>query len=251
MSAPADPRSPTTTAAGAVPAPRPQIGHPGVQTPEAELFLLEDLGESGRTSALPESDLAALRSVADWIKAFVIRPNDELGRPGPVCPFVPVSLERKTLWLAPQQIADRSEQQVVDVMDRYRRLLLAASPADGGDATYQVIVVVFPDLPAERAAGVFGGVLQSLAVPAYTQDEILFGPYYPGNQTPAIHNAGFHPFSSPVPFMFVRHGVVGDWEFFLDDPDATNRWGHRYQESATQALAEVLRGLPWRERSRH
>ena len=67
------------------------------------LFLLEDLEDVSRTSELAESDLDALRAVADWIKTFVARPHKDLGRAGPVCPFVPGALERKALWLAPER----------------------------------------------------------------------------------------------------------------------------------------------------
>ena len=67
----------------------------------ANLFLLEDLEDAERTSELAAGDLAALHAVADWIKAFVARPHQDLGRPGSVCPFVPGAMERKTLWLAP------------------------------------------------------------------------------------------------------------------------------------------------------
>src|SRR5262245_3865013 len=64
------------------------------------LFLIEDLDDLSRTTKLAKSDLDALRAVADWIKSFVARPHKDLGREGPVCPFVPEALERKTLWLA-------------------------------------------------------------------------------------------------------------------------------------------------------
>ena len=66
----------------------------------ANLFLLEDLEDVSRTKELTESDLNALRAVADWIKTFVARTHKDLGRAGTVCPFVPGALERKTLWLA-------------------------------------------------------------------------------------------------------------------------------------------------------
>jgi hypothetical protein len=46
--------------------------------------------------------------------------------------------------------------------------------------------------------------------------------------------------------MFVRHGVTGDWEFFLDDDELVSLWARRYGESAVQALAGRLRRLPWR-----
>ena len=178
----------------------------------ANLFLLEDLEDGSRTSELAESDLRALQAVADWIKTFVAKPHKDLGRAGPVCPFVPGSLERKTLWLAPEQIADRSAPAVVELMNGYIRRLLDAQPTDGDDTKYKVIVVVFPDVPADRAQGVFDEVLQQLAVPSYAEDGILFGPFYEGNEGTAIYNSSFRPFTSPVPFLFVRLGVISGLE---------------------------------------
>jgi hypothetical protein len=219
------------------------------QTTPAEttnLFLLEDLDDVSRTGELAESDLEALQAVADWIKTFVVKPHKDLGRAGTVCPFVPGSLERKTLWLAPEQIADRDVPEVVELMNGYKRLLLDTRPTDGDDVIYNVIVVVFSDLPADRTQGVFDDVLKHLAVPSYVEDGILFAPYYEGSEGTAIYNSSFRPFQSPVPFLFVRHGVTGDWKFFLDEEEWLNLWARRYGESAVQALAEELRRLPWR-----
>jgi hypothetical protein len=211
----------------------------------ANLFLLEDLEDVGRTSELAESDLAALEAVADWIKTYVVKPHQDLGRAGPVCPFVPGALERKTLWLAPEQIADRDVPDVVELINGYQRLFLDAQPTDGDDAN-KVIVVVFSDLSADRAQGVFDDVLQQLGVPSYVEDGIVFGPFYEGHQGTALYNSNFRPFQSPVPFLFVRQGVISDWKFFLDNEDWLNLWARRYGESAVQALAEELRRLPWR-----
>ena len=145
------------------------------------LFLLEDLEDASRTSELAESDLDALHAIADWIKTFVVRPHEDLGRAGPVCPFVPGALERKTLWLAPEQIADRDVPDVVELINGYKSLFLDAQPTDGDDANYKVIVVVFSDLSANRAQDVFDDVLEQLAVPSYLEDGIVFGPFYEGN----------------------------------------------------------------------
>jgi hypothetical protein len=212
------------------------------------LFLLEDLEDSSRTRDLVDSDLSALRSVANWIKTFVVKPHKDLGRPGTVCPFVPGSLERKVLWLAPEQIADRGEPDAIELVSGYKRLFLETQPTGGDDADYKVIVVVFTDLPADRAQGVFDNVLQDLAVPSYANGGILFGPYYEGNEGTAIYNSRFRPFQSPVPFLFVRPTVVSDWKFFLDNEELLNSWARRFGESAVAALAEELRRLPWNAR---
>jgi hypothetical protein len=218
-------------------------------THTSSLFLLEDLDDLedvGRTSELAEGELTALHAVADWIKTYVVRPHKDLGRAGPVCPFVPGALERRTLWLAPEQIGDRSVPAVVELMNGYVRRFLEAQPSDGDDAKYKVIVVVFADLSADRAQGLFDDVLQHLAVPSYVEDGIVFGPFYEGNEGTAIYNASFRPFQSPVPFLFVRHTVISDWKFFLDKEDWLNLWARRFGESAVHALAEELRRLPWR-----
>ena len=119
-------------------------------------------------------------------------------------------------------------------------------PTDCDDANYNVIVGVFTDLSADRAQGVFDDVLQQLAVPSYVDDGIVFGPFYEDNEGTAIYNSSFRPFQSPVPLLFVRHGVVSDWKFFLDNEDWLNLWAGRFGESAVHALAEEVRGLPWR-----
>jgi hypothetical protein len=216
-------------------------------THTTNLFLLEDLEDVGKTSGLADNDLDALHAVADWIESYVVQPHKDLGRAGPVCPFVPGALERKTFWLAPEQIADRDVPAVVGLMDGYRKLFLDARPTDGDDAKHKVIVVVFTDLPADRAQGVFDGVLEEIAFPSYAEDGILFGPFHEDHEGTAIYNSSFRPFRSPVPFLFVRHGVVSDWKFFLDNnEDLFNLWARRFGESAVHALADELRRLPWR-----
>jgi hypothetical protein len=211
-----------------------------------DLFLLEDLEDGGKTSELAEGELTALQAIADWINTYVVKPHKELGRAGPVCPFVPGALERRTLWLAPEQIADQSASAVVELMSGYTRRFLDAQPTDGDDVKYKVIVVVFTDLPADRAQGVFDDILQHLAVASYAEHGILFGPFHQRFEGTAIYNSNFRPFQSPVPFLFVRHGVISDWKFFLDNEDLFNLWARRFGESAVHALAEELRRLPWR-----
>jgi hypothetical protein len=59
----------------------------------ANLFLLEDLEDPGRTSELAESDLDALRAVADSTKTYLVKPHKDVGHAGPVSPFGPAALE--------------------------------------------------------------------------------------------------------------------------------------------------------------
>ena len=40
----------------------------------------------------------------------------------------------------------------------------------------------------------------------------MVGPFSDGNRATAIHDDGFRPFPSPVPFLLVGHGVMSDRE---------------------------------------
>jgi hypothetical protein len=212
------------------------------------LFVPEDLEDVARTRRLAESDLNAVRSVADWIKTFVANPHEDLGRPGPVCPFVPGALERKTLWLAPEAIANRSVPEVAERIVGYKRLFLRTQPTHGDDVDYKAIVVVFTDLPVDRASDYFTDVEQDLKVSSYVDDGLVFGEFYGTNEGSAIYNTSFRPFTPPVPFLLMRQTVISDWKFFLDDEDWLNRWARRFGESAVFALAEELRRFPWNAR---
>jgi hypothetical protein len=110
----------------------------------ATLYLLKDLDDASQTRPLATSDLAALRTVADWITRFVTKPHTDLGREGPVCPFVPEAMQRKTLWLASEPIAGRSVADVVQLIHGYTTQLLQ-HPFHGEGVHDNSIVVVFTD----------------------------------------------------------------------------------------------------------
>ena len=176
------------------------------------------------------------------------KPHRDLGRAGPVCPFVPVVWEHKALWLAAERSAGRSAPDVIQLIGGYKRLLLAAQPVDGADANNKSIVVVFTDLPATRAKDFFSGVLEQIGVASYADDGLVMGPFYEGNDGTAIYNPNFRPFTSPVPLLLIRRAVIGDWKFFLNNEEWLRLWARRYGESAVEALAGELRRLPWRRR---
>jgi hypothetical protein len=178
----------------------------------------------------------------------VARHHRDLGRDGPVCPFVPVALEHATLWLAAERSAGRSTPDVVQLIDGYKQLLLGAKPVDGDDAIYKSIVVVFTDLPAAQAKDFFGGLLQLIGVPSYMDDGLVMGPFYEGNDGTAIYNPNFRPFTAPVPFLLMRRAVISDWKFFLNNEEWLRLWARRYGEAAVEALADELRRFPWRAR---
>lgn len=218
----------------------------------ANLFLLQDLDDSSRTKSLADRDLSALRSVANWIRTFVSRPHEALGRPGPVCPFVPQACERKTLWLASEHIANQTAADIVQLLSGYRTLLLQAQPTAGDDAAYKSIVIVFSDASADLAKDRLDDPrIQQLKRQSYAEAGVVIGEFHARNEGSAIRNSSFRPFQSPVPFLLMRQAVVSDWMFFLDNEDWLGLWARRFGESGVMALAEKLRSTNWRRLESH
>jgi Domain of unknown function (DUF6875) len=213
----------------------------------SNLFLLEDLEEPSRTRKLADSDLNALQTVADWIKTFVARPIQDLGRAGPVYPLVSEAWERKTLWLAPEQIANQSVRDIVQLLNDYKRLLLCAPPTEGDDADYKAIVVVFTDLSADRAKDYLDNAqIQHLKRLSYVEDGVVLREFHEGNDGSAIRKLSFQPIKAPLPFLLMRLAVISDWKFFLDDEDWLSWWARRFGESGVLAFAEERRRTNWR-----
>jgi hypothetical protein len=175
-----------------------------------QLLVPEDLEDDETTGHLLAEDRQAVLSVSRWVRDFIACPHRDLGRDGTVCPFIPRSLKRRTLWFAPEHVADLDVAGVVELMAGYKRLFLEKAPLDDDDAIYKTIIVVFTDLPAERAGALFTDVLGQLAAASYEEDGIIFGPFFEGNEGTAVYNPSFRPFQSPVPFLFVRHTVPSD-----------------------------------------
>lgn len=224
-----------------------QIGNP-TPAQSARLFLPRDLEDPGKAGDLPDRDLAALQTVAHWITTFVAKPHKDLGRAGPVCPFVPRALETETLWLAAERIGDRSVADIVQLVDSYQRLLMDAPPTEGNEADDKALVVVFTDVSAERGKEYLDLVLEQIGESSYVDRGLVMGGFHERNEGTAIYNLSFRPFTAPVPFLLIRRAVVGDWKFFLDNKDRLHQWADRFGEAAVHALAEELRGLPWRQR---
>lgn len=200
------------------------------------------------TCKLAESDLQALRAVADWTNNFVAKPNKDLGRAGTVCPFVPGALEHDTLWLTPEPIADRSVADIVQLVNDYKAMLLRARPVEGDDIAYKAIVVVFTGTPADRVKEFFDEEqVARLTAPSYADDGVVIGQFHELNDGSAIYNDNFHPFRSPVPFLLLRHAHITDWKFFLDNEEWFGIWARRFGESAPTELGHVLNRTNWRK----
>src|SRR5579862_4979285 len=81
-----------------------------------------------------------LKGVAEWITKYLMRPHADLGRPGPVCPFVAGARMRDSVRIAVVRLRerDRSEQVKRTVLNFKTAFMNQRSPR-AEDELYKVI----------------------------------------------------------------------------------------------------------------
>jgi hypothetical protein len=161
-----------------------------------------------RNNLEPDHPLAVTTA---WIKSFLARPHPDLGRSGPVCPFVPGANGQDTIWLAsvPEGRGDR--QVIIDIVSRYRDLFLELEPRTGDSAMMKAMVIVFPNVPSDDA-GVIDEVQLALK-PLFVEDGLMIGEFHERNDGGGLRNPDFHPLRSPIPSLAIRFMVESDLPF--------------------------------------
>lgn len=112
--------------------------------------------------ALHEEDAQYMAEIAQWTKEFLGKPHPMLGRPGPVCPFVPRALQLNTIRLTVVRTREMSQQQIEDLVKEHRKSFLELEAKQGELAFFKAIMIVFPDVSEEEAPMLIDQVQQNL-----------------------------------------------------------------------------------------
>jgi len=189
------------------------LSHP--THPEAFLVELEDLYRDTPERVRPH--LEPLHTVVDWAEEYLCKPHPELGRQGPVCPYVEASMHRCLFYLTVIRGADFLQDQVERLIVRYRDWFLDLSPRDGADAGLKSILILFPDVPQEQVPSLIDFTQERLKR-LYVDHKLMIGEFHPGPPAKAgLWNDDFRPLKAPLPMLVIRHMVPTDFAFLKDD----------------------------------
>jgi hypothetical protein len=182
--------------AGRSPAPAP--AHPR----------LRRLSEVERDDA-PDS---AMRCIATWVREFLARPHPDVGRRGAVCPFVPLSLEMDSIWMAEVPEREPRFDDVAKIVTEFRDVFLAMEPTSGPEAMQKSILVVFPTLQGNAA---LVDEVQYALKKYFVDMGLMLGEFHSANESPGLRNPDFRPLRSPVPMLAMRYMVESDLPFLM------------------------------------
>lgn len=148
-----------------------------------------------------------------WIDDYLIRPNQNLGRTGAVCPFVKQAVKGHTIWTAfipgdPEPTVDAMQDMVDDAMDIYTDLIDTET-----DTPLHTVVTIFPDLTDCRPID----AVQSARKSQFVERGLMLGQFYPGCRQTGLWNKDFYPLDSPMPMLVVRKMMKSDFPFLVSN----------------------------------
>ncbi len=184
----------------------------------AELFLVQPSDLVGET--LPEEireSIEPLRAIAAWAQEFLCQPHEELGRPGPVCPFVQASLRKCTFHLTVRRGRDYTVEGIESIIRSLRDWFLQLEPISGPTLIFKTILCLFPDLSLEDLPKLIDGT-QARLKHEYVPHGLMVGEFHqlPPDKA-GLWNPDFRPLRAPVPMLVIRNMVATDFAFLKDD----------------------------------
>jgi hypothetical protein len=183
-----------------------------IRSKDLTCYLLEltDI-ESGDVPDVFCMHLNSLKLIVDWAKEYLCNPHSQLGRPGPVCPFVAPSIKKDIFLLSVYPGDDIDENIGYNFMIQYRNLFLELEPVTNDDAIFKTFLILFPYLPKETSPNSIEDLHQRLK-PHFVNHGLMLGEFHFGPPAATgLWNKNFHPLYSPIPLLVIRYLVPNDF----------------------------------------
>lgn len=183
-----------------------------------ELFLVQPADLLGAPFADEIRDsIGPLRSIAAWAQQYLCQPHEELGREGPICPYVQASLRKCTFHLTVRRGRDYQPDEVERIVLDLRSWFLEIEPTSGPSLIFKTILCLFPDLEKEDLPRLIDGVQSKLKY-EFVPHGLMVGEFHdlPPNKA-GLWNEDFRPLAAPVPMLVIRNMVATDFAFLKDD----------------------------------
>lgn len=169
-------------------------------------------------TGVPEPACAA--ELRRWTREHLCRPHQDLGRPGPVCPYISQAIAREFLWAAYIEGSRVDAERLTGIVDDLYDVFPSLPPATEPDSTFKAVLAVFPDLTDYADLD----VVQNDQKTRFVNKGLMLGQFYPGCTMAGLRNPAFPALDAPLPMLAVRHMAPTDFLFL----DSRREWIDAY-----------------------
>ncbi|MET7918223.1 DUF6875 domain-containing protein [Streptomyces avermitilis] len=167
---------------------------------------------------------SALESVDSWLTEYISASHPEIGRTGPICPFVSPSRKNRTLEIRIRLVGRAPSLELVEEIARSSLREYALTSWQGRNPMLQAMVVVIPDLRSEDT-----GLLdqaQARVKDDFVAQGLMVGQFHDNCDVTAARNPRFTVSKAPVPVLAIRAIALHDVFFLSERP----HWFQKYRE---------------------
>jgi hypothetical protein len=167
---------------------------------------------------------SALESVDSWLTEYISMNHPEIGRTGPICPFVAPARKNGTLEIRIRLVGHAPSLELVEEIARSSLREYALASWQGRNPMLQAMVVVLPDLRSEDT-----GLLdqaQARVKDDFVAQGLMIGQFHENCDVTAARNPRFAVSKAPVPVLAIRAIALHDVFFLSDRP----HWFQKYRE---------------------
>lgn len=165
-----------------------------------------------------QQDIPYLVETWNWLRSSLAKPHRDLGRVGPVCPYMPKALNLNSVRLKVIRSQNLDRQELSKIVLKYLDAFLDLEPKDSEESIYKAIILIFPDITHDDAPKLIDSVQKQLK-PLFVESGLMLGEFHKYNETPGLHSPSFRPLRSPTPMLAIRFMVESDLPFLLSTDD--------------------------------
>jgi hypothetical protein len=154
-----------------------------------------------------------------WIQQFIMRPNPDLGRGGPVCPFARPAHEARAMHFCALDVGEMSFDVFINVMMRLTSFFDRVARNISGRPDL-LSLCIFPRNLRAQSYSKFIDRAHSMLKPFYMNAGLMLGEFHPLSTVRGAHSQMIFPMRSDVPILVIRSIALHDILFIDHQSEA-------------------------------
>ncbi|PZT73881.1 hypothetical protein DNK56_14435 [Streptomyces sp. AC1-42W] len=167
---------------------------------------------------------STLAEIDTWLTEYISASHPEIGRTGPICPFVAPSRKNNTLEVRLRLVGQDPTAELLEEVARSSLREYELLSWQGRNPMLRALVVVLSDLRSEDTPLL--DLAQSRVKDDFVARGLMIGQFHQNCEVTAARNPRFAVSRAPVPVLAVRAIALHDIFFLHDHP----HWFHQYRE---------------------
>ncbi|MEU3290636.1 DUF6875 domain-containing protein [Streptomyces longwoodensis] len=168
--------------------------------------------------------VSALEAVEEWLTEYISASHPEIGRTGPICPFVAPSRKNRTMEIRLRLVGHAPTLDLIEEIARSSQREYELTTWQGRNPMLRAMVVALPDLRGEDTELL--DQAHARVKDDFVAQGLMIGQFHENCKVTAARNSRFAVSKAPLPLFAIRAIALHDVFFLSERP----HWFQHYRE---------------------